>query len=248
VGEAHRDIGKVRALDRRITRVLPREAGVSYDGNVTAALRNLDVYVVFLQTEELLARFHDALAVPLGHRPEPDEENDLVNAQLVPKDLRRTKHFVYFHADKDVGKEKLKKDRVVMVHLRYRLRPEGAVPSDMKALRAKGKTVEWAEETISGFGKPVVFVEAQLHLTHWERRRPALDTPALEVGGARLKHCGAEYRGEASVGQINAFRWVEREPGTLDAWLTYSYPLKEKVQNIWRLEEERCGKWLEQLV
>lgn len=226
--------------------VLPGVDVVRYECQVALALRTLDVYVIFPQSDKLIEKFRAELAVPLGHKS--DNPDDIVHEQVLPADLRTTKHFLFFHVDRDTRKDT--RARLTTAHLRYRMRPSGPAPKETRDLRTRGRTVEWVERTLTGLDDvAILLVEAEIHLSQWARHRAALATPSLQVGEASLKHCGEEYRASSSsIGEVSGFRWVEREPGTFDAWLTYSYVLKNKAENFWGLEERRCEKYLEQLV
>ena len=216
-----------------------------------AALRTLDVFVYLVESEPLAKHIRDHLARPMGFKRKRSDAMLVVQGAALPRNLKATKHFVTFHADRD---ERPKPRKIMSAHLHYRTRPDGPVPKHLESARARGLTAEWVEafffDLVQFDPRPLVAVEARVHMTKWDRK--PTEPQKLEVDGAALSSCGAEYRySSTEPGHLTQFRWREEEkPGTIEAWLSYDYwgRQRESGSSLWKEEQDRCLAYLRQLV
>jgi hypothetical protein len=201
---------------------------------------------MYTQTDVLIEHFRKVLTLPLGYSPPKDDPDSLVEAQVLPDDIRKSKLFLNFHVDRDSRGDK--RYPILSAHLRYRHRPPGPIPPLLKTLRAAGSTIGWVERAVLSLGDPTFFVEAELEVPS-EERPGARIAPPVSVGGSTLKKCGEEYSaGRTVIGQVAAFRWRESGSANVRLWLTYSHQPVEHVAAIWDDEERRCQGLLQQLV
>jgi hypothetical protein len=217
---------------------------LSYNLAVTATLRSLDLYPMYVQTDARLRQFKELLADPLGYSPKSESPRCIAEAGVLPPDEKKHKYYLYFHADKDPGGRG--GEPLISVHLRYRQRPRGPVPKETKDLKVRGLTSVWAEHTMRTLDPILVLVEAELTFPSKERQ-PSMK-PAIRVGSSALKSCGEEYRAERmKIDALSTYRWSEDSGGTITVWLSYSRRSVEQKNGCWVDEEKRCREYLQQL-
>jgi hypothetical protein len=235
----------VSAQRRNLRADIAAARGLGYDRIVAATLKTLDVHPMYIQSDDLVKHFREAFATPLGYSPPKHHPNCLVDAEVLPDDIRKNRFFLYFHIDSETRTDR--KYQILRAHLRYRPRPSGPIPQLLKSLREQGLTIAWVEKLMPKTDNPVFFVEAKLALPSEERPGVRL-SPPVSIGGSTLKKCGEEYRADKTVvGKVETFRWSEKGPGKVSVWLNYSHPGKA-VASIWDDEEIRCRSLLQQLV
>lgn len=218
-----------------------------YKSTVTARLEELDLYVMLRQTETNLAFVRDNITSKVGVDGVAAHSDELVRAALLPKDVKKNRHYLFFHIDQSPADEK-RKPFILSAHLSFRARPSGGLPKQLADWRKSGITIEWLEGEMRGlFDDPVTFVEAHLRLKQGDAGTRTVMDPPLRLGGADLRRRGEEYRADkAEVGKVNKYRWSEDDDGTADVWLSYAHTDKPSG-GFWAEEQRRCLGFLERL-
>lgn len=223
-----------------------------YKGAVTAHVVQLDLHIFVRETKGLLEFCRQNLATPLKYQPPEEDQVCVVEASLMPSEPKRNKRYAWFHVDAGSAREKNKANPLLLAHLRYRERPAGPVPQELRKNKSAGFTIEWVEKVLRELQDEakggIIIVEAELKLPMKDRKKAVEPMPAIQLDKSSLRRRGEEYRSDATTpGTVSRYRWLERESGEISVWLTYSHTNKTK-ESFFLAEEARCRDYLKRLL